>query len=249
MKIAAKINPKNLFRSKKSRSVSRSDPSSFGSYATTSSDSPEPSHRNRDHNSKSSGGATPTSVLRVRSRSHEISSDEWSEISRAEPDGVPMTPKKIGMDLEISTDVQFELVQAFRFIDSDGDGRITTEELEAVLSRIGGSEPLIREELSLMLSEVDRDGDGIVTLEEFGALSSAFAPAACDTELRDVFEFFDADHDGRITAEELFAVFNSIGEGRCTLEECRSMISSVDKNGDGFVCFEDFSRMMGLQQR
>ncbi|KAI3677998.1 hypothetical protein L6452_37275 [Arctium lappa] len=214
MKIATKINPKNLFRSKKNRSVSRSDPSSFGSYTTTSSGSPEPSHRH--HKSKSSGVATPTSVLR------EISSDEWSEIS---------------------TDVQLELVQAFRFIDSDGDGRITRSELEAVLNGIGGSE-----ELSLMVSEVDRDGDGIITLEEFGAISSAFAPPACDTELREVFKFFDADEDGRITAEELFAVFNSIGEGRCTLEECRSMISSVDKNGDGFVCFEDFSRMMEQQR-
>ncbi|KAI3806599.1 hypothetical protein L1987_22508 [Smallanthus sonchifolius] len=215
-----KIHPKHLFRSKKSRSVSRSDPSSFNSYVTTSSGSPEPSHRH--HKSKSNGVATPTSVLPT----HEISSDEWSEVS---------------------TDVQFELVQAFRFIDSDGDGRITRGELEAVLNRIGGSEPQIREELSLMLNEIDKDGDGVITLEEFGAISSAFAPPACDTELRDVFDFFDTDHDGRITADELFAVLKSLGDGRCTLEECRSMICNVDKNGDGFVCFEDFSRMMEPQ--
>ncbi|CAH1445763.1 unnamed protein product [Lactuca virosa] len=226
MKISGKLNPKHLFRSNKSRSVSRSDPSSFGSYATTSSTSPEPSHGH--HKSMSSGVATPTSVLprHSNSHSHEISS-EWSENS---------------------TDVQFELVQAFRFIDSDGDGRITREELEAVLNQIGGSEPPIREELSLMLSELDRDGDGIITLEEFGAISSAFGPPACDTELRDAFDFFDTDRDGKITADELFAVFKSIGDGRCTLEECRSMISSVDKNGDGFVCFEDFTRMMEQQR-
>ncbi|CAI9301411.1 unnamed protein product [Lactuca saligna] len=227
MKISGKLNPKHLFRSNKNRSVSRSDPSSFGSYATTSSTSSEPSH---GHNkSMSSGVATPTSVLprHSNSHSHEISSEEW---------------------LENSTDVQFELVQAFRFIDSDGDGMITREELEAVLNRIGGSEPPIREELSLMLSELDRDGDGIITLEEFGAISSAFGPPACDTELRDAFDFFDTDRDGKITADELFAVFKSIGDGRCTLEECRSMISSVDKNGDGFVCFEDFTRMMEQQR-
>ncbi|KAI7736889.1 hypothetical protein M8C21_032320 [Ambrosia artemisiifolia] len=220
MKIAGKIHPKHLFRSKKNRSVSRSDPSSFNSYATTSSSSPEPSHKNNNNiKSTSKGVATPTSVLPT----HEICSDEWSEGS---------------------TDVQFELIQAFRFIDTDGDGRITREELEAVLSRIGGSEPSIREELSLMLNELDKNGNGIITLEEFGAISSAFGPPACDTELRDVFEFFDTDHDGRITAGELYEALKSLGDGRCTLEECKSMISNVDKNGDGFVCFEDFSRMM-----
>ncbi|KAF5785994.1 putative EF-hand domain pair protein CML [Helianthus annuus] len=220
MKIAGKIHPKHLFRSKKNRSVSRSDPPSFNSYATTSSGSPEPSHRN--DKSTLNGVATPTSVL----PSHEICSDEWSEVS---------------------TDVQVELIQAFRFIDADNDGQITLEELEAVLSRIGGSEPLIREELSLMLNELDKNGDGIITLDEFGAISSAFGPPACDTELRDVFDFFDGDHDGRITADELFEALKSLGDGKCTLEECKSMISNVDKNGDGFVCFEDFSRMMAPQ--
>ncbi|KAD1826793.1 hypothetical protein R6Q59_025643 [Mikania micrantha] len=212
MKLAAKFHPKHLFRSTKRRSVSRSDPSSFNSSITTSSASPEISH----HRSKSNGVSTPTSVL-----PKEVSSDDWSEVS---------------------TDAQFELLQAFRFIDSDGDGRITREELEAILNRIGGGD-----ELNLMLDEMDKDGDGIITVQEFGVMSSAFGPPACDKELRDVFEFFDTDGDGRITADELFAVLQSLGDVKCTLEECRKMIRNVDRNGDGFVCFEDFSRMMDPQ--
>nr|XP_043635989.1 squidulin [Erigeron canadensis] len=232
-------NPKNLFKSKKNRSVSRhnnnNDPSSFGSYATTSSSASSSSDTTSSHlqsksklKNKSDGVATPTSVLQhANLHTHEISSDEWSEIS---------------------TDVQFEMMQAFRFIDKDDDGKITKAELEAILNRIGGSEPQIHDELTIMLSEIDRDGDGIITLEEFGAISAAFGPPSCDTELKDVFEFFDTDKDGRITADELFEVFKSLGDGDCTLEECRSMISNVDKNGDGFVCFEDFTRMMEQQK-
>lgn len=132
-------------------------------------------------------------------------------------------------------------------IDRDGDGKITREELEALLLKVG-AEPPSREELRMLLSEVDRNGDGCISLQEFGAISSAFGPPACDSELRDAFDFFDKDHDGRITAEELHKVFGGIGDGRCTLEDCQRMISSVDKNGDGFVCFEDFSRMMELQR-
>ncbi|KAL9150788.1 hypothetical protein ABFS82_11G011600 [Erythranthe guttata] len=128
-------------------------------------------------------------------------------------------------------------------IDRDGDGKIKKEELEGLLSRLG-AEPPSQEELKLMVSEVDRDGDGCISLEEFYAIGSAFAPPTCDGELRSTFDFFDSDRDGKITAEELFRVFETIGDARCTLEDCRRMIKGVDRNGDGFVCFEDFSLMM-----
>ncbi|XP_071737597.1 probable calcium-binding protein CML36 [Rutidosis leptorrhynchoides] len=225
-----KLSPKHLFRSKKSRSLSKSTPS-FNSY-TTSSDSPESSLGHVS--TKSTGIITPTSVLgptdsrnsHSHSREIETSSDEWSEIS---------------------TNVQFELIQAFKFIDTDGDGKITREQLENLLSRISGSGS--GDVLSVMLSEIDKDGDGVITLEEFGAISSVFGSPACDTELREVFDFFDTDHDGKITADELFEVFKSFGDGKCTLDECTKMISNVDKNGDGFVCFEDFTIMMHQQQQ
>ncbi|KAG8372047.1 hypothetical protein BUALT_Bualt12G0026000 [Buddleja alternifolia] len=219
----AKIIPSNIFKSKKSRSVSSSeaDPPSFSSHTTSSSSASSSDEAFK----KPTGLSTPTSVLPAVSA--EISADEWSEIS---------------------ADVYFDLKQAFQMIDRDGDGRIKKEELEALLCRLG-AEPPSEEELKTMLSEVDRDGDGSITLEEFYSVGAAFAPPSCDAELRETFDFFDSDRDGRITAEELFNVFKTIGDARCTLEDCRRMIGGVDSNGDGFVCFEDFSRMMELQQR
>lgn len=136
-----------------------------------------------------------------------------------------------------------ELIQAFKIIDGDGDGKITKSELTALLSRVG-ADPISEEEIDLMLSEVDRENDGSISLEKLGSIGSALEPAPCQAELLETFNFFDTDHDGKITAEELLNVFSSIGDGRCTLEECRHMISGVDKSGDGFVCFEDFARMM-----
>ncbi|KAK6941742.1 EF-hand domain [Dillenia turbinata] len=208
MKLIKNISPKQLFRSKKSRSnISKPDP--FGSGSSSDSSDIKP--------------ATPNSVLPFRSPE---TSSEWPDIS---------------------ADIHYQLVQAFKLIDRDGDGKITRRELEALLSRVG-AEPPSEDELMTMLSEIDRDGDGCISLEEFGAISSAFAPPACGSELRDAFDFFDTDHDGKITAEELFAVFTSFGDDRCTLEDCRGMINGVDRNGDGFVCFEDFTRMMEQQR-
>lgn len=191
------------------------------------SDGPSSSSSDSDSHTgyKNTGGqTTPTSVLPAVS--DEISSEELSGIS---------------------ADVYSQLVQAFKLIDSDNDGKISKEELAALLCRVA-AEPPSEEELRMMLTDVDRDGDGCISLEDFCALSSAFAPPACDSELRVAFDFFDADHDGKITAEELLSVFRTIGDEGCTMEDCRRMITGVDKNGEGFVCFEDFSRMMEPQR-
>ncbi|PSS34982.1 Calcium-binding protein CML36 [Actinidia chinensis var. chinensis] len=194
MKLIIKINPKHLFRFKKSRSVSRSDPLSFS--GSSSSDSSDLSVEHHHHHKSASGKETPTSVLRSKSLAISEISGDWSDITR--------------------------------------------QQLVEVLRRVG-AEPPTDEELALMLSEVECCGDGSpISLEEFGEMGSA-----CDSEeLKETFEFFDADGDGRITAEELHAVFAAIGDERCTIDECRRMITLVDKSGDGFVCFEDFSRMM-----
>ncbi|XP_059646213.1 probable calcium-binding protein CML36 [Cornus florida] len=214
-----KYSPKNLFRSKKSRSVARSDPLSFssGTSLSDSSDSSSSKHKSDSGKKIAAGSATPTSVL-------------------------PSSSQEISEDLS-----GFEIVQAFKVIDKDGDGKVTRKELEALLSQVG-AEPPSDEELMMMLSEVDRDGDGSISLEAFGAISSAFWPPACDSELRDAFDFFDTDHDGKITAVELHRVFSAIGDERCTLEDCQRMIRGVDSKGDGFVCFEDFTRMMEQQR-
>ncbi|GMH18692.1 hypothetical protein Nepgr_020533 [Nepenthes gracilis] len=232
MKLINSINPKQLFSFKKPRSVTRSEPPSFSttiSSLSSSSDSSSSSHTaKRDHKKRRS--ATPRSVLPARTRSHEITreiSGQWSD--------------------DASGDPFYELVEAFKMIDRNGDGKITKRELEELFGRIG-KEPLSEEEIVAILREIDMDGDGCISLEEFGAISSAFGPASDMAELREAFEVFDVDHDGKITAEELLNVFVAIGDERCTLEDCRGMIQSVDRNGDGFVCFEDFALMMDPQR-
>lgn len=104
---------------------------------------------------------------------------------------------------------------------------ISRQELEAVLRRLGHGEP--------------SDGD----LDAVAAIA-AEAEAGGEDELMEAFKVFDADGDGRITAEELRGVMVTIlggGEG-CSLDDCRRMIGGVDADGDGFVGFQDFARMM-----
>ncbi|KAK9664419.1 hypothetical protein RND81_14G040300 [Saponaria officinalis] len=99
-----------------------------------------------------------------------------------------------------------------------------------------------------MINEIDIDGDGCISLDELQAVGSIFESTAHEeeVELRAAFNFFDTDHDGKISAVELYDGFRKLGDERCTLDDCRRMIEGVDVNKDGFVCFHDFSRMMDV---
>lgn len=108
---------------------------------------------------------------------------------------------------------------------------MTREELEVALRRVVSSE----EELAEMLAEADQAG---LVLEEIAA------GAADEGELKETFALFDANGDGRISAEELRAMLTSLGDERCSVEDCRRMIGGVDTDGDGFVCFDEFTHMM-----
>ncbi|XP_062230817.1 probable calcium-binding protein CML35 [Phragmites australis] len=105
---------------------------------------------------------------------------------------------------------------------------IPRRELEAVLRRLGHGEPSDDE------------------LDAVAAIAAEFPAPGGEDELMEAFRVFDADGDGRITAEELRTVMETIlgdGEG-CSLDDCRRMIGGVDADGDGFVGFQDFARMM-----
>uniref|UniRef100_A0A0E0BNR3 EF-hand domain-containing protein n=1 Tax=Oryza glumipatula TaxID=40148 RepID=A0A0E0BNR3_9ORYZ len=109
---------------------------------------------------------------------------------------------------------------------------VTREDLEVALRRIVSS----KEELAAMLAEADYAGE--LVLEEIAAA------AADEGEMKETFAVFDADGDGRISAEELRAVLASLGDELCSVDDCRRMIGGVDTDGDGFVCFDEFARMM-----
>ncbi|CAL9144420.1 unnamed protein product [Musa hybrid cultivar] len=145
---------------------------------------------------------------------------------------------------------EVSLLDLFNMFDCDGDGKITKRELEAVLRRLVPDAPTA-EEVASMVAEMDRDGDGCISLDEFAALGPALAASAGggESELREAFAVFDADGDGKVSAEELLGVFATLGDCGCTLEDCRRMIGGVDADGDGFVGFEDFVRMMDGQIR
>ncbi|KAJ7962228.1 putative EF hand calcium-binding family protein [Quillaja saponaria] len=142
---------------------------------------------------------------------------------------------------------QFE--QVFKLIDANGDGKISTIELSEVLLSLGfNKKSIATKEAECMVKEMDFNGDGFVDLEEFMvAMNNPDGKNdTCIGEdyLKDAFMIFDTDKNGLISDKELQRVLINLGYDKCRLEECKRMIKGVDKNGDGFVDFEEFQSMM-----
>lgn len=146
-----------------------------------------------------------------------------------------------------------QLKQVFKFIDANGDGKISPPELTQVLLSLGQEKSSAAMEAEVMVREMDRDGDGLVDLEEFMSVMGRTSDhgistfSAKEDDLFEAFLIFDTDKNGFITAKELQRVLISLGcPKKCTLKHCRRMIKRVDKDGDGFVNFEEFKSMMTM---
>jgi calcium-binding protein CML len=139
-----------------------------------------------------------------------------------------------------------EIKKVFTRFDADGDGRISPSELAAVSRAISPppSESAGCREVGAMMEELDADRDGFVDLGEFAAFHArGRGERDMDAELRDAFDVYDINGDGRISVGELSKVLGRIGEG-CSTEECERMVASVDVDGDGCVGFVEFKKMM-----
>lgn len=140
-----------------------------------------------------------------------------------------------------------ELEQVFMKFDVNGDGKISSSELGAIMGSLG--QPSGEEELRRMIKEVDSDGDGFIDLKEFIELNTKGVDSNEVLEsLKDAFSVYDIDGNGSISAEELHEVLGSLGDD-CSIAECQKMISGVDANGDGMISFDEFKVMMMTASR
>lgn len=68
-------------------------------------------------------------------------------------------------------------------------------------------------------------------------------------ELRDVFDLFDTDGSGGIDSEELKAAMKSLGFNGTNTAQVQELMSSVDKDHDGTIDFDEFVGMMTTKMK
>ncbi|BBN11889.1 calcium-binding protein CML [Marchantia polymorpha subsp. ruderalis] len=225
-----------IFQGKKSRGQEVSPSSSMEKSPATS---PRGVRKPLESRMSYPAAITPSQRPLERQMSFPVTKASVSEIEEDKP-------RKKAPRLSAEELHEKELAEAFRLIDMNGDGQISVSELGVILKCLG--ETPTDEDLKLMVQAVDADGDGQIDLQEFINLnkitSNDKGAETRSEELRAAFHVFDIDKNNQISADELHQVLKRLGEQSLTMEECCRMINSVDSDGDGFVNFEEFEKMM-----
>ena len=135
-----------------------------------------------------------------------------------------------------------EFKEAFEIFDKDKDGYITTKELGDIMKNLGQTPS--EAELQDMINEVDIDGNGTIDFKEFlGLMARKMRDNDSEEELIEAFKVFDRDGNGLISNVELQHVMTSLGEN-VTMDEVDEMIKEADLDGDGYIKYEEFVKMI-----
>ncbi|RAL40044.1 hypothetical protein DM860_008184 [Cuscuta australis] len=140
-----------------------------------------------------------------------------------------------------------ELKDIFTRFDLDRDGSLTQLELAALLRSIGLKSSNNGDQIHALSAHIDANGNGSIEFEE---LVRAILPdlnkqvLINKEQLMEVFQSFDKDGSGYITAAELAGHMAKMGQP-LTYRELTEMMREGDMNGDGVISFNEFANILG----
>lgn len=134
-----------------------------------------------------------------------------------------------------------ELKEAFALFDIDSNGYIDAKELKAAFRAMGWN--INKREAKRMIMSLDKPETGFISVTEFIELCRPrMNDRDSEEEVAKVFALFDPEGSGRITLAQLKRIITELGEN-IEEEEMRDMIKEADRDGKGYVTFEDFYRI------
>lgn len=134
-----------------------------------------------------------------------------------------------------------DLKQMFLGVDADGDGLISFSEFEICLSGLGSNSVDSRK----MYNLIDSNLNGKIDYTEFLAACLYSQKYLNINLLKEAFSYFDSDHSGYITKDELqVALSGRQMTSPVIAQVCDEIMHSVDTNGDGKIDYMEFLVMM-----
>jgi len=135
-----------------------------------------------------------------------------------------------------------ELAEAFKLFDSDGDGIITSEELRALIEKVGGT--MTEGEAVALIHKADKDGNKGIDQSEFAELWNALhGGGEAEAKIREEFSKLDTDKSGYISKDEMLTVISGsfTGDKQAEAQRC---VAELDVDKDGKVSYPEFLLVM-----
>lgn len=134
-----------------------------------------------------------------------------------------------------------ELREVFRSMDTNGDGKLSKEELLAQFTRTMGPEGA-ELEVNRIMGEADGDGNGFIDYTEFLKATLDQKTVMSSENLRAAFDVFDKDGSGKISTQELKRILE--GGAQADKNIWNMIVNEVDLNGDGEIDFTEFQSII-----
>ena len=135
-----------------------------------------------------------------------------------------------------------EFKEAFQIFDKNGDGSITTKELGTVMRSLGQNPS--DDEIKGMIEKVDLDKSETIDFKEFlGLMAAKMKEGDPEDALIEAFRKFDRDGNGKISKHELKYVMKMKGV-ELNDQEIQALIQEADIDGDGYIDYQEFARIM-----
>ena len=132
-------------------------------------------------------------------------------------------------------------------MDVNGDGDISTSEMESMLMQEKIKLRMSAGEIKKLLKELDKDGDGTIDVAEFldkvgsGSKRDVIHKALVRRSgIRKAFEKYDKDGNGFITLDEFRTVVEDKYSTKLGSKEVKKLMKEADTNGDGKIEYEEF---------
>ncbi|CEP10640.1 hypothetical protein [Parasitella parasitica] len=179
-----------------------------------------------------------------------------------------MNPNNYYFQLGITAEELSTLQEAFQLYDTKQNGHISVEQFSHILQEVGIVKPGNNaQELQHIIQSADINHDKVIDFNEFVLAMFRYMPHnntsqqqqqinyntqpqqafsekhTTDEELLACFQFFDQDHDGRISQKELEQVMIRF-DTHLTPKELKEMMITADINRDGFIDFEEFKQLL-----
>jgi calcium-dependent protein kinase len=136
-----------------------------------------------------------------------------------------------------------DIIKVFKNIDTNGDGRITREELCVALSRIYNVADT-EEDVEEIFRNVDNDNNGYIEYEELMRASVNKELVLTESNLKYSFKYFDVDGSGEINIDEIASVLFKDCDIHNAKDLTKKLMEEFDVDSDCRISFPEFKDMM-----